>query len=85
MNIIYESTQSSRIVFHYNKKHNEDQSIPQWVIKHKGETYYVNNIESLIGFRTKNTPTNEATKAALQFVGKLQIIDEHGEITAKIS
>lgn len=66
-----------RIVFHYNKKHNEDQTIPQWIIKHKGVTYYVNHLISTIGFSTKETPDNPATKAALQFVGKLTITEDN--------
>ncbi len=82
--IQFEDNTINRIVFHYNKKHNEDQTIPCWIIKHKGLTYYVNHIDSEVGFTTKETPDNEATKAALQFKGKLQIIEENGLITAKI-
>ena len=51
------------IVFHYNKKHNEDTSIPPWIIKFKGETYYINHldIEPGVGFSTKESPDNEHT------------------------
>lgn len=74
-----------RIVFHFNKKHNEDKTIPQWVIKSKGQTFYVNHLESEVGFTTKETPDNPHTKGALQFRGKLEIIEENSIITAKIS
>jgi hypothetical protein len=73
-----------RIVFHYNKKHNDDQSIPQWVVKHKGQTYYVNHLESEVGFSTKETPDNEHTKGSLLFRGHLQITTINDETTAFI-
>ena len=49
-----------------------------WVIKCKGETYYVNNVELKpnVGFTTKNTPNNIHTKGSLKFKGCL-IIDEN--------
>jgi len=46
----FEDNTINRIVFHYNKQHNIDQSIPPWVIKHKGVSYYVNHMESKVGF-----------------------------------
>ena len=76
---------SYRIVFHYNKKHNEDQSIPTWVVKAKGKTYYVDHLDSRVGFSTKETPDNPHTKGSLQFRGKLTIVeDEDGVKTAEI-
>ena len=68
----------NRIVFHYNKAHNQDCTIPQWVVKHKGVSYYVKHVTSKIGFETKETPDSEHTKGALQFRGKLKIF-ENGE------
>jgi hypothetical protein len=46
-----------------------------WVIKAKGETYYVNHVdvESGVGFSTKETPDNIHTKGSLKFKGKLLI------------
>lgn len=63
------------IVVHYNKQHNIDQSIPPWVVKVKGQTYYVNHFEVSpgIGFSSKESPDNEHTKAALKFKSKLVI------------
>ena len=75
---------SSRIVFHFNKKHNEDQSIPAWVVKCKGETHYVDHLDSRVGFTTKETPDNSHTKGSLQFKGSLKIIKENNMTTALI-
>lgn len=74
----------NRIVFHYNKSHNADKTIPQWVIKHKGNTYYVNHVSSVIGFETKETPDSEHTKGSIQFKGRIRITEENGTITAQI-
>lgn len=65
-----------RVVFHYNKKHNEDQSVPPWVVKCKGQTFYVMHMEISpgVGFTTKETPDSPHTKAALQIKGKLSIL-----------
>lgn len=81
---IYENLQQERIVFHFNKKHNEDPKIPQWIIKTKGQTFYVNHLESKLGFTTKESPDNAHTKGALQFKGKLKIIEQDNTITAYI-
>lgn len=83
--IIFKSEKKDRVVFHYNKKHNEDSTIPTWVVKHKGETYYVNNIDSNVGFSTKETPDNDHTKGSILFKGILQIENNNGIITATIS
>lgn len=56
-----------------------------WIVKHKGNTYYVNHLESSIGFRTKETPDSAHTKGSLQFKGKLRIVKENGEVIAFIS
>lgn len=58
-----------------------------WIIKHKGITYYVDHLVSEIGFSTKETPDNNATKGSLQFRGKLEITQNttsDGLIIAKI-
>lgn len=76
-----EDNTEQRIVFHFNKAFLTDSSIPMWVVKHKGKTYYVNHLDSEVGFRTKETPDNEATKGSLQFKGKLKIEDGTATIT----
>jgi hypothetical protein len=85
MVIIFETNEVDRIVFHYNKKHNEDQTIPCWIVKFRGASYYVNHLDSKIGFTTKETPDNNHTKGALQFKGKLKIYDSEGQRTAEIN
>lgn len=84
MRVIFEHEKKERVVFHYNKKHNEDQSIPTWIVKHKGKTYYVNHLDSEVGFSTKETPGSDHTKGALMFRGKLQIVEENNETIAKV-
>lgn len=76
-----------RIVFHFNKAHNQDPyNIPAWVVKCKGQTFYVNQMESEVGFSTKQTPESEHTKASLQFKGILTIVTfDNGTKLAKIS
>lgn len=77
----------SEIIFHFNKKHLEDPSVPMWTIKTKGESYYVHHVDvdKGIGFSTKETPDNTHTKGSLKFKGKLDITtNENGELTGKI-
>jgi hypothetical protein len=71
-------------VFHFNKKHNEDSTIPQWIVKTKGQTFYVNHLDSEVGFSTKETPDSPHTKGALQFRGTLEIVEDESGIVAKI-
>ncbi len=82
--MIFQDEVPNRIVFHFNKAHNQDKTIPQWVIKHKGQSYYVNHVSSKVGFETKETPDSEHTKAAIQFKGKLKIIEDGGQTIAEI-
>lgn len=55
------------LVFHFNKKHLEDQTIPMWVIKARGESYYVNHVDSMLPWSTKETPDNPHTKGSIKF------------------
>ena len=75
------------IVFHFNKKHLQDSSIPMWVVKCKGETYYVHhvNVDKGIGFSTKETPDNPHTKGSIKFKGILHIANEGDMIIANIT
>lgn len=84
MEQIFKDETISRVVFHYNKAHNTDTAIPTWVIKHKGISYYVHHVDSAVGFSTKETPDNEHTKGAIQFRGKLSIVKEGENVTARI-
>lgn len=65
----------TEIIMHFNKMHLQDATIPMWVLKVKGNTYYVNHvdIDSGVGFSTKETPDNQHTKGSLKFKAKLII------------
>lgn len=77
-------TERNEIIFHFNKKHLEDNRIPMWTIKTKGETYYVHHLNSLIGFSTKETPDGK-TKGSLKFKGAIRIEeDNEGRLIATI-
>lgn len=83
-NIIFQDNEVNRIVFHFNKSSNQDLTIPMWTVKHKGQTYYVNHVDSTVGFSTKETPNNEHTKGSIQFKGKLSIVEDNQTKTALI-
>ncbi len=74
------------IVFHFNKKHIQNSTIPMWVVKCRGDTHYVDHVDVLpgIGFSTKETPDNPHTKGSIKFKGQLSISEENNKITAKI-
>lgn len=73
-----------RIIFHFNKKHLEDSAVPMWVIKYKGESFYVHHLESNIGFSTKESISNPITKGSLMFKGRLSIVEKEGQTIAII-
>lgn len=74
------------IVFHFNKKHLENPTIQMWVVKCRGDTYYVNHVEVSpgVGFSTKETPDNPHTKGSIKFKANLGIEEENNIIIAKI-
>jgi hypothetical protein len=53
-------------VFHFNKAHVYDATIPPWVIKAKGVTYYVKHVECNAPWSTKETPENSHTKGSIK-------------------
>lgn len=63
------------VVFHFNKKHLEDPSIPMWVLKTRGETYYVNHVSCTVPWSTKETPDNSHTKGAIKVKDCVVTID----------
>lgn len=85
MTTIFQDNTINRIIFHFNKAHLHDANVPMWTIKHKGQSYYVNHVDSEIGWRTKETPDNDATKGSIQLKGKLLITQDDTGITATIS
>ena len=64
------------VVFHFNKRHLEDSTIPMWVLKTHGETFYVDHVDAEMPWSTKETPDNSHTKGSLKFKEALLQIDE---------
>ena len=64
-------------MFHFNKKHLEDSTIPMWILKTHGETFYVDHVEANMPWCTKETPDNNHTKGSIKFKEVLLRIDEH--------
>ena len=54
-------------MFHFNKGHLTNETIPMWVIKTHGVTMYVNHVTADIPWSTKETPGNEKTKGSIKF------------------
>ena len=50
----------------YNKASNEFSFLPMWVVKTKGKTYYVTNIESNCPWTTKEKP-DSSTRGSIKF------------------
>jgi hypothetical protein len=68
-------------VFHFNKGHLTDPSIPMWVLKTKGESYYVNHVDCSVPWSTKETPDNPSTKGSLRVKNCLMVIDKDNNAT----
>lgn len=65
------------VVFHFNKRHLEDSTIPMWVLKTHGETFYVDHVDAQMPWSTKETPDNSHTKGSLKFKEALLVIDDN--------
>ena len=71
------------VVFHFNKAHLTDQTIPMWVLKFHGETYYVNHVECNVPWSTKETPDNPHTKGSIKVKDVLVTIDDDNNANLK--
>ncbi len=69
------------VVFHFNKKHLEDQTVPMWVLKFHGETLYVNHVDCQLPWSTKETPDNSHTKGSIKVKNVLLRIDDDNHAT----
>ena len=67
------------MVFHFNKKHLEDPEIPMWVLKAKGESYYVNHVTCSVPWSTKETPNNSHTKGSIKVKDCVVVIDDDND------
>ena len=68
-------------VFHFNKKHLEDPTVPMWTIKTGGQSYYITHLSSNIPWSTKETPGNESTKGSIKFKNCKLVINDENEAT----
>jgi uncharacterized coiled-coil protein SlyX len=55
------------IDFHFNKGSLEFPFLPAWVLKAKGRTYYVSNVEFDCVGTTRETPDHASTKGSMRF------------------
>ena len=72
------------LVFHFNKASLTNPEIPMWVIKTKGETFYVKHMTCNVGFSTKETPDNDHTKGSLKFKNVLLQIENDEAIISQM-
>lgn len=63
-------------MFHFNKKHLEDSTIPMWSIKTQGKTFYVNHVDCNLPWSTKETIDNPHTKGSIKIKECVLTIDE---------
>lgn len=71
-------------VFHFNKKHLEDPTVPMWTVKALGKTYYVEHVTSELPWTTKETPGNNHTKGSIKFKDTLLQIHDDNSAEFKI-
>ena len=77
--------QAKDLVFHFNKKHLEDNTIPMWCVKSHGVTFYVNHVSSELPWSTKETPDNPSTKGSIKFKQcKLTITRDNNATISKL-
>lgn len=64
------------VVFHFNKAHLTDPSIPMWVLLIKGSTYYVNHVDCQKGWSTYERPDHQSTKGSIKIKNCLVTIND---------
>lgn len=67
------------MVFHFNKASIADPTVPPWVLKTKGQTYYVKHVTASVPWTTKETPENPHTKGSIRFRNVNLVIDDNDE------
>lgn len=69
------------IEFHFNKKHLEFSTVPMWVVKTKGQTFYVHHVEANAHWSTRENPDHPSTKGSIRFRNCDLHIDKEGVAT----
>ena len=64
------------MVFHFNKASLQDPTVAPWVVKAKGQSYYVKHVTATAPWSTKETPDNSHTKGSLKFKNVDLVIDD---------
>lgn len=68
--------------FHFNRGHTEFPDLPMWIVKAKGQTYYVHHLTATCAWSTREVPSG-STRGMLRFRHCDLRIDRSGE--ARIS
>jgi hypothetical protein len=72
---------AKEVVFHFNKKSLEDNTIPPWVLKCNGKSWYVNHVSCDLPWSTKETPTSSHTQGSIKVKRALVQIDDANHAT----
>lgn len=72
------------VIFHFNKKHLQDPTIPMWVLKAKGKSYYVEHVDCQCPWSTKETPDNDHTKGSIKIKNCLLTISDDNVATIAV-
>ncbi len=68
--------------FHFNKKHLEfPEIVPMWIVKAKGQTFYVNHVDCSTPWTTREQPDNPSTKGAIRIKRGTLSIDANANAT----
>ena len=63
------------IVFSFNKAHLSDSTVPPWVLKTGGRSWYVNHVSCTLAWDTRETPNNNHTRGSIRVKNALLSID----------
>ena len=66
------------IEFHFNRGHLQDASIPMWVLKTKGQTFYIHHLDANAPWSTRENPDHPSTKGSLRFRNAYLTINDDG-------
>ena len=72
------------VVFHFNKKSLQDPSVPPWILKAKGKSWYVQHVTCDLPWSTKETPDSAHTQGSIKVKKACVTIDDqnHAHITS---
>lgn len=76
-----EISDARNIDFHFNKISLEFPFMPMWTLKAKGKSYYINHIDCVAPWTTRETPDNPTTKGSLRIRKGNITINEEGHAT----